>query len=171
MNQKRTERTTIEALCRECKSHREDVARWLEAAGYDRLNLDPAHHAEYVRIIQAHQRLKPGLDKGDKHRDKDGLTWSEAKQREETRKLKRDNEIAEKVLLDQWMTTSAHHAILSAIFSAIEQVPGKYKAATGCSAAHCKKLETMLDESRIDAVAATEKALGEAKKRVQEESE
>jgi len=97
-----------------------------------------------------------------------GLTWLESKQKEQTRKLERENTIAEKVMAEEWMTVTAHHAILSNFVAKLEAVPDKLKAELGLSESQKKKIVAVLDQARSDAAAEIERAFAEAKEDVTE---
>ena len=168
---KKERRVSVYSLEKETGARGEDISRWMRDAGFDPLNLAPEKHDEFVRIIMVHRNKKVRSGEGRKpHLDKDGLTWSESKQRQESRKLTRENDIAEKIMCEDWMATSAHHQILSALMTRLESVPDKAKSELELTAKQHKGLLKILDEARNDAAAETRKALLDAKKRIKEAS-
>jgi hypothetical protein len=169
--QGKPKRLSISALMWECNSDRDNIKKWLMQAGYDKANLDPALRAEYVKIIHSHQRkIGPG---GIHHKTggREALTYLERKQKEETRKLARENNIAEKALSEEWMTTAAHHAILASLMSKLELIPDKARTDMGLSSGQRDRLQKLLDEARSDAVAETDRALSEGRKRAAEKKD
>lgn len=164
-----SDRITIALLSLDCRAPREHVKRWVMDGGYDPANLRPEDYDDLVKLIQSHQTGKGGAKTP--QRDKDGLTWLESKQKEEQRKLKRENDIAEKALTETWMLTTAHHQILSNYSSALETVPDKIRTELGLSVAQRDRVQKILDAARFDAAAETRRMLEEGKKRVQREAE
>ena len=166
-----TNRISVASLNLLTGSTRVDIKRWLIEAGFDPLNLDPAKSDEYLRIIKTHQDTKVHPGEGQSpHRDGEGLTWSEAKQKEETRKLRRENMVAEKAMAEDWMTTAAHHAVLSSLCAKLETAPDTFKAQMGLTAAQRDLIQNGLDEIRFDAAADTRRALLEGKKKAVKEA-
>lgn len=155
---------SIHSLSEETGSSRECIKKWLIDAGFDPLNLTVDRKADYISVIKSHQVKATKMP----IRDGDGMTWLERKQKQEERKLKRENDIAERVMREEWVSSSAHFEIISAIFAEIEQVPDKFHAESGCSIVHKDKLRTMLDQSRNNASANIRQSFELAKKRVRE---
>ena len=163
-------RESVAALVRECGSDRFSVNRWLKAEGYDPLNLAPAFHDDYVRIIKEHQAAStaPGMPGKKAGRDKDGLTWLEAVQKQDARRKKRENDIADKVLKEEWLSASAHYQILSNLTAKLETAPDKIKTELGLTIGQRDRIQKILDELRFDAAAETRRAFAGAKKKVEE---
>ena len=163
-------RLSIHALAKLTGSNRENISNWLIDAGFDVLNLSPKDKNELIRIIRSHQILPGGAKEARKpQRDKEGLTWGESKQKQETLKLQRENKIAEKALAEQWMEVAAHQTILTALTSKLESIPDKAKAELGLTHTQRERLQKMLDECRFDAAAETRRAFERAKKKVADE--
>lgn len=164
-------RISIASLAKLTDSTREDVRRWLLDAGHDPLSLVPEKHDEYLRIIESHKKEKVQPGEGESpHRDRDGLTWLESKQKEEARKLKRENVLAEKALSEDWMTTVAHHQVLANLCSKLESAPDTFKSQLGLTAAQVGLIQKGLDEIRFDAAAETKRALLDGKKKAVKEA-
>jgi hypothetical protein len=158
-------RITIASLERDTGSRREDIIRWLKDEGFDHLNLPIDGSERYYEIIAAHQAKKGASSSGS------GVqTELEKKQIQETRKLKRENDIAEKALSGDWMMTSAHHAILSNLCAKLETVPDTVKTELGLSVSQRDRVRNILDQARKDAAADTERALKEQEKQFKKEA-
>ena len=165
-------RISIASLAKLTDSTREDVRRWLLDAGHDPLHLAPEKHDEYIRIIESHKKEKVHPGEGESpHRDREGLTWGESKQKEEARKLKRENNLAEKALGEDWMTTVAHHQIMSNLCAKLETAPDTFKAQLGLTAAQRDLIQKGLDEIRFDAAAETKRALLDGKKKATKDAQ
>jgi hypothetical protein len=104
-----------------------------------------------LEVILPHKGRAKDLAAGHLVDPETGLTWNQAKLREEARKLRRANERAEKLESRELMPTADHHAIVGAIVARVEQVPGKAQSELGLSPAQVEQLRRMLDEARESA--------------------
>ena len=164
------DRLSIASLAQECGTARESVRKWLTEAGYDVRNLTAADHDACVQIIREHQRTStaPGMPGGKTGRNEEGLTWLEAVQQQDAIRKERENMIADKVLKEEWMSTSAHHQILSSLTSRLETAPDKIKTELGLTIAQRDRIQKVLDELRFDAAAETRRMQVAARKKVEE---
>jgi 3-methyladenine DNA glycosylase/8-oxoguanine DNA glycosylase len=101
-------------------------------------------------------------------RDNDGLTWLEAVQKQDARRKKRENDIADKVLKEEWVSASAHHQILANLTAKMETAPDKIKTELGLTIAQRDRIQKILDELRFDAAAETRRTFIAAKKQVED---
>ena len=73
------------------------------------------------------------------------------KQQQEYRKLKRENDIEDRKLSEEWLTWEDHRKVLSTLVNRLEQVPGKARSEAGLSDAQTAIVQRMIDEARSDA--------------------
>jgi predicted transcriptional regulator len=107
--------------------------------------------AAALKVILPHKGKPKNKDAAAGVDPETGLSWHQAKLREEARKLRRANTRAEKLESEELMLTVDHQAILAAVISRIEQVPGKAQSEIGLTGGQVVQLRRMLDEARESA--------------------
>jgi hypothetical protein len=131
---------SIRGLARETGADRASIKKW--TAGI-------TDKAEALRVIRERQKKKEG---NEANVDPDtGLTWFQAKQKEEALKLRRLNETAENQKNETWMATATHHEIVSLIMNQLEQLPGKVASQFGLDARQSEVMRRLIDEVRASA--------------------
>lgn len=131
---------SISSLAEKTGADRRSIKKWL--------SLDnPKTEEEAIAIITAHKSKKVEPDEANID-PKTGLTWFQAKQKEEVLEKRRENRIADKLEDKTYMLSADHHAILASMCSKLEQIPAKAKSEMGLSESHRAKLQRMIDEAR-----------------------
>lgn len=122
---------SIRELARRTGADRASIKKWIEGVTDEK---------EALRIIEERKR-----------RPEEELSWFQQKAKEETIKLRRINEIAEKVKAEEWMATVTHHAIVTLIIGQLELLPGKARSQLGLDPRQTTELQRMIDEVRSNA--------------------
>jgi hypothetical protein len=151
---------TANALSQQTGAERRDVKKWLatekvetksDAQGRTLYATDVA-----VRVIESHRKRTKRSEKSDSADSnidpKTGLTWFQAKMREDTLQKRRENEIAENLKNDTWMAVEAHHQFFSLLCGKLDQIPQKARSEMGLTDDQMARLRQMIDEARKDAV-------------------
>jgi hypothetical protein len=151
---------TANALSQQTGAERRDVRKWLatenvetksDAQGRTLYRKDAA-----VQVIESHRKKTKRPEKAtaaDSNIDpKTGLTWFQAKMREDTLQKRRENEIAERLKDETWMAVDAHHQFLSQLCGKLDQIPLKARSELGLPDSQALRLQKMIDEARADAV-------------------
>ena len=157
-----SEPLTIIGLARLTGADRDAVSKWLaledlqpvkvvKRRGRDVRFYDPE---KALPIIERHRRVLRAkdapADKASKAA-KGAKSWFALKQQQEYRKLKRENDIEDRKLSEEWLTWEDHRKVLSTLVNRLEQVPGKARSEAGLSDAQTAIVQRMIDEARSDA--------------------
>lgn len=127
------------------------IRKWLAAEGVEPVE-ERAHGKRgkfpYYDRDEALAAILPHKGAKKSAVNEDGLSWHQAKLREEVLELQRENERAEKLEAKEIMLTADHLQILASIIKRVEQVPSKAQSELALSASQVAGLRRMLDEAR-----------------------
>jgi hypothetical protein len=129
---------SIRTLAKKTGADRASIAKWI--AGID-------SEEEALATIREHQKnSKAGaIDPAT------GLTWFQAKLREDTLRQRRENQEADEVQAERWMLTSDHFRMVKALVDRIEAIPSKASSELGLTSPQAIGIRRMLDEARTAA--------------------
>jgi hypothetical protein len=136
---------SIRELARKTGADRASIKKWIVGV---------KDEADAIKIIEERKRKAPVETAIDPD---SGLSWFQAKAKEDTLKQRRLNEVAEKVKSEEWMATATHHAMVTMIVGQLELLPGKAKSQLGLDARQSAELQRMIDEVRTNAAGEIEK--------------
>lgn len=148
-----SEPKTIHVLVGETGVSRQSLSKWLLQDGIAPVSYkgkSGLYDPEKVNECVAKHRNGSANGESDPEKidPKTGLSWFQAKLREDTIRLRRENEEEEALKSERWMSTDKHHEILRILCTKIEQLPGKMKSELGLTAQQSERARQMLDEAR-----------------------
>lgn len=130
---------SLRALAKKTGSTERSIKKWLELE-------QPETEADAVAIIRKHQEA--GEAKGGEIDPETGLTWFQAKTKEEAIRIRRENEREEKLESKELMPSAEHLEVLVQLCQKLEQIPFKAKSELGLNDQQKKQLQRMIDEAR-----------------------
>jgi hypothetical protein len=146
--------------------HATGMTRQTIAQHLDTLGIDPVETRQNGRVkrypMEALEQIRPlkrkSAHKGDplaggsENIDPDtGLTWAQARMREETLEKRMAREDEERRQSDEWIDAESHSEALASIVSRLEQLPGRFRSELGLSDAQEVALRRALDQIRNEA--------------------
>lgn len=127
------------------------IKRWLLEAGLRMPDGSPdcRDRDRCVEIIQEHQR-KTADDKefnGDKAT---GLSWGQSKLREDTMRLRMENEETAKRQSKEWMLAAEHLDVIKSLCTKLDQAPQKMKSQLGLTEEQRVGAQKIIDDIRTE---------------------
>lgn len=99
-----------------------------------------------------------------------GLSWFQAKMREDTLQKRRENELADQIMRESWVEVSYHLEILKSLTEALDRIPEKLKSEFGLTEQQQARAQQVLDDARTDASNAIQAHLKKNYSRVRDQS-
>ena len=128
---------SIRDLAKKTGHDRATIARWLDGVTTE---------ADALKVIA--EREAAEVKNGANIDRETGLTWFQAKLREDTIQKRRENELAEKVKSREWVPMEWHFGQIKACVNLLEELPTKAGNTLALSAAQVLGLQRMLDDVR-----------------------
>jgi hypothetical protein len=126
---------SVRALARKTNHDRDSISKWIEGA---------ATEEEALKLIAE----RKGAAKAISVDPTTGMSWWQARLREDVMRLRAEREERDAIQQEKWMLTSDHFKIIAAITGRLEQVPGKVSSEQGLSPGQTLGLRKALDEAR-----------------------
>lgn len=137
---------SIRALAKRTGADRASIAKWIDGITDEK---------QALAVIREHQgKTKRPAGAVD---PKTGLTWFQAKLREDTLAKRRENTEKQREQDAKWMTVKDHHRILATLVDRLERLPGTLKSQLGLSDNQANQLRKALDDLRTEAADEVEK--------------
>ena len=156
---------TILDLMRETGSDRVAIERWLLMDGISpvRTKQEQGRVRKWwprdlsIACIQSHKSRSVHRN-GEANIDPEtGLTWHQRKDREDALSKARDNEVADKLKNEEWVSAEFMHNKFASFCLALEQIPGKLKSEIGLTDKQALAVRRAIDEARESAAKEVEK--------------
>jgi hypothetical protein len=141
-------KVSLSYLAKKSGMIRRTVKKWLDLEGLE----PPYDEKEALKVLASHKQGTARQE--NKNVDPDsGLTWAQKKMREDAKARERENEIAEALKSETYLTWDNHHKIITGTMQKIEQALAKFKATFGLSDAQMLQANRLIDEARMEAAA------------------
>jgi hypothetical protein len=138
---------SIRSLAEKTGADRASIAKWIHGI------TDPK---EALATVREHQKTA----KAGARDPKTGLTWFQAKLREDALRMRRENAQAAGIEAETWMATADHHKIIAVIIGRLDQIPNKAHSELGITPEQTIALQRMIDEARTVAAKEIEEMEG-----------
>jgi hypothetical protein len=130
---------SITGLAERTGSDRRSIKRWLAEDGID------ASDPRAIDVITKHQKQS-----NDNIDPETGLTWFQAKVREDAIKVRRENEIAERLESETYMETEQVEKLVLMFLGKLELVHVKLESEFSLDPKIVKRLVELIDEARSE---------------------
>lgn len=148
---KKSEACNINQLFEETGAESRYIKKWLLDAGLRLPDGSPdcSDREKCLEIIRGHQRKTAESEEfnGDKST---GLSWGQAKLREDTIRLRIDNADAEKRQSKEWMPSAEHLDVIKALCTKLDQAPAKMKSQLGLTEEQRVGAQKIIDDIRME---------------------